>query len=99
MSGLDLGNVANSMQYSLLQASCTCTSLIADIFRTADLSVNPSTGDVLFLSGITMTIGPRRTFFFFFKRKQLRGNLFFFGGMLLVFFRWVFTGMILQVRV
>lgn len=51
----------------------------------------------MLLSGITMTIGARRTFVFFFKRKQVRGNLFFFGGMILVFFRWVFFGMILQV--
>ena len=56
------------------------------------------TGDVLFLSGITMTIGARRTFVFFFKRKQLRGNLFFFGGVVLVFFRWAVIGMGLQVR-
>eukprot|EP00611_Tribonema_gayanum_P028375 TRINITY_DN7280_c0_g1_i2.p3 TRINITY_DN7280_c0_g1~~TRINITY_DN7280_c0_g1_i2.p3 ORF type:complete len:101 (-),score=32.19 TRINITY_DN7280_c0_g1_i2:76-378(-) len=55
-------------------------------------------GDVLFLTGITMTIGARRTFVFFFKRKQLRGNLFFFGGILLVLVRWAFVGMILQVR-
>eukprot|EP00904_Undaria_pinnatifida_P008155 jgi/Undpi1/446/HiC_scaffold_1.g00442.m1 len=53
-------------------------------------------GDVLFLSGITMTIGARRTFVFFFKRKQLRGNLFFFGGVVLVFFRWAVIGMGLQ---
>lgn len=54
-------------------------------------------GDVLFLSGITMTIGTRRTFVFFFKRRQLRGNLFFFGGIALVFFNRPFFGMILQV--
>lgn len=54
-------------------------------------------GDVLFLSGITLTIGPRRTMVFFFKRKQLRGNVFFFGGIFLVLIRWAFVGMILQV--
>ncbi|CAN0186256.1 unnamed protein product [Pylaiella littoralis] len=54
-------------------------------------------GDVLFLSGITMTIGVRRTFVFFFKRKQVRGNLFFFVGIGLVFFRWAVIGMVLQV--
>jgi Got1/Sft2-like family len=55
-------------------------------------------GDVLFLLGITMTIGAKRTFVFFFKRKQLRGNVFFFGGILLVLCRWAFVGMMLQVR-
>lgn len=93
MFELDLGNLAKFPSAGVIDV------LIANTFHNAVLSVNPSTGDVLFLSGITMTIGPRRTFLFFFKRKQLRGNLFFFGGMLLVFFRWVFTGMILQVRV
>ncbi|CAM9112013.1 unnamed protein product [Scytosiphon promiscuus] len=53
-------------------------------------------GDVLFLAGITMTIGVRRTLVFFFKRKQVRGNLFFFGGIALVFLRWPVIGMGLQ---
>lgn len=56
-------------------------------------------GDFLFLMGITMTIGVRRTFVFFSKRKQLRGNICFFGGILLVLFRWAFVGMILQVKI
>ncbi len=55
-------------------------------------------GDVLFLAGITMTIGVRRTFVFFFKRKQVRGNLFFFAGIVLVFCKWAVIGMVLQVR-
>eukprot|EP00752_Nemacystus_decipiens_P012448 g11029.t1 len=54
-------------------------------------------GDVLFLAGITMTIGVRRTFVFFFKRKQVRGNLCFFSGIALVFLRWAVIGMVLQV--
>ncbi|CAN0426877.1 unnamed protein product, partial [Discosporangium mesarthrocarpum] len=54
-------------------------------------------GDVLFLAGITMTIGVQRTTVFFFKRKQVRGNLFFFGGIVLVLLRWAFVGMIFQV--
>lgn len=75
-------------------ASCVCRILVNDF-----VTVLRTTGDVLFLSGITMTIGTRRTFVFFFKRRQLRGNLFFFGGIALVFFNRPFFGMILQVRV
>lgn len=62
-------------------------------------------GDLLFLMGITLTIGMRRTFVFFFKphkprRQQLRSNLFFFGGMLAVLTgrRWAaILGMMFQV--
>ncbi|CAN0010751.1 unnamed protein product [Phaeothamnion confervicola] len=54
-------------------------------------------GDILFLTGITLTIGLQRTLVFFFKRKQLRGNLFFFGGIILVLLRWAFIGLVLQV--
>lgn len=52
---------------------------------------------MLFLAGITMTIGVRRTLVFFFKRKQMRGNLCFFSGIALVFLRWAVIGMVLQV--
>lgn len=64
----------------------------------ASFSRHNPPGDVLFLAGITMTIGVRRTLVFFFKRKQVRGNLFFFGGIALVFLRWPVIGMGLQVR-
>ncbi|CAM9801366.1 unnamed protein product [Chrysoparadoxa australica] len=55
-------------------------------------------GDLLFLAGITMTIGVRRAVVFFFKRKQLRGNIFFFGGIVLVLMKWAVVGMVLQVE-
>jgi len=53
-------------------------------------------GDVLFLTGLTMTIGISRTLRFFTRRERLRGIIAFFGGLFLVMFRWGMTGMILQ---
>lgn len=41
-------------------------------------------GNVLFLSGVMMIIGPQRSVRFFFQRKKARGSLFFFAGMALV---------------
>jgi len=53
-------------------------------------------GDVLFLIGLTLTIGPSRTFRFFSRRDRIRGIISFFGGIVLVMFRWGMIGMILQ---
>jgi len=53
-------------------------------------------GDVLFLIGLTLTIGPSRTLKFFSRRDRIRGIACFFGGIVLVMMRWGMTGMILQ---
>jgi Got1/Sft2-like family len=41
-------------------------------------------GNVLFLAGVMMIIGPQRSVRFFFQKKKARGSLFFFAGMALV---------------
>jgi len=53
-------------------------------------------GDVLFLSGLTMTIGVSRTVRFFTRKERIRGIIAFFGGICLVMFRWGLTGMLCQ---
>eukprot|EP00934_Nitzschia_sp_Nitz4_P003467 Nitzschia sp. Nitz4//scaffold61_size107673//67779//68292//NITZ4_004243-RA/size107673-processed-gene-0.164-mRNA-1//1//CDS//3329555734//3457//frame0 len=53
-------------------------------------------GDVLFLLGLTLTIGPNRTLRFFSRRDRLRGIITFFGGILLVMIRWPIVGMLSQ---
>lgn len=53
-------------------------------------------GDILFLIGLTMTIGPSRTFRFFSRKDRIRGIISFFGGIFMVFMRWGMIGMILQ---
>lgn len=51
---------------------------------------------VLFLSGITLIIGPQKTFYFFARKQKLRGTICFLGGILLVFFKWPFVGMCVE---
>lgn len=53
-------------------------------------------GDVLFLSGLTLTIGVGRTLRFFSRPDRMRGIISFFGGVTLVLFRWPVVGMICQ---
>jgi hypothetical protein len=53
-------------------------------------------GDVLFLTGLTMTIGVSRTVRFFSRPDRMRGIISFFGGIFLVFIRWPFFGMMAQ---
>ncbi|KAJ3861208.1 MAG: Got1-domain-containing protein [Lentinula lateritia] len=53
-------------------------------------------GNILFVSGLTLIIGPRKTFYFFARREKLRGTLCFIGGILMVFFKWPFFGMIIE---
>jgi Got1/Sft2-like family len=55
-------------------------------------------GDILFLTGLTLTIGVSRTLRFFTRPDRIRGIIAFFGGILFVIlFRWPIIGMILQV--
>lgn len=53
-------------------------------------------GNVLFTSGITLLIGPQKTFYFFARKQKLRGTVCFFVGMLLVFAKWTIIGMIVE---
>jgi hypothetical protein len=53
-----------------------------------------SMGNVLFLSGVTTTIGPRRTYKFF--KRNSKGTAAFMGGVSLVFVGWPFFGMLVE---
>jgi len=41
-------------------------------------------GNLLFLGGITLIIGPQKTFYFFARKNKLRGTACFIGGILIV---------------
>jgi hypothetical protein len=53
-------------------------------------------GNVLFLAGVMMIIGPQRSVRFFFQKKKASGSLFFFAGMALVLIGVPIIGMIAE---
>jgi len=53
-------------------------------------------GNMLFLSGLTLIIGPQKTFYFFARKQKLRGTICFLGGVLLVFLKYPFIGMVVE---
>lgn len=53
-------------------------------------------GNVLFVAGIAMLIGPQRTLTFFARKQKIRGTLCFFTGMALVFLRLTFLGILVE---
>ena len=53
-------------------------------------------GDILFLTGLTLTIGPARTLRFFSRKDRLRGIISFAVGITLVMLRWPISGMVFQ---
>ncbi|KIO20310.1 hypothetical protein M407DRAFT_245852 [Tulasnella calospora MUT 4182] len=53
-------------------------------------------GNILFVTGLTLIIGPTKTFYFFARKQKLRGTLCFFGGILLVFFKWPVIGILVE---
>ncbi|OQR96031.1 vesicle transporter GOT1B [Thraustotheca clavata] len=53
-------------------------------------------GDVLFLSGLAMTIGVSRTIKFFTRKDRWRGIVCFLGGIFLVMIRYPIIGMCVQ---
>ena len=53
-------------------------------------------GNILFLSGITVTIGPQATIRFFTRKKHYKGSAFFLGGSAFVVFGWTVVGLLLE---
>ena len=49
-------------------------------------------GNILFLLGITLLLGPQRTFVFFARRNKWKGTLAFWAGVLLILMRWPLIG-------
>nr|XP_020653732.1 vesicle transport protein GOT1A [Pogona vitticeps] len=54
-------------------------------------------GNILFLSGLAVIIGLRRTFSFFFQKPKLKGTSFFLGGIVIVLLKWPLLGMLLEI--
>mmetsp|Transcript_35819 Transcript_35819/g.57921 ORF Transcript_35819/g.57921 Transcript_35819/m.57921 type:complete len:138 (+) Transcript_35819:54-467(+) len=53
-------------------------------------------GNILFLSGVTLVIGAKKTLKFFSNRKKLRGSVCFFLGVGLVLWGFTFSGFIIE---
>lgn len=53
-------------------------------------------GNMLFLSGLALTIGLKSTTSFFLNRSNYKGSISFLVGFLLVIVGWAFVGMILE---
>ncbi|KAI9452492.1 Got1-domain-containing protein [Lactarius psammicola] len=53
-------------------------------------------GNILFLGGLFLIIGPQKTFYFFARRNKLRGTACFLGGILLVFLKWPTVGVLVE---
>ncbi|CAK7204750.1 Golgi Transport [Sporothrix eucalyptigena] len=49
-------------------------------------------GNILFLIGLTIIIGPSKTLLFFARKQKAKGTAAFFGGLLLILMRWPLIG-------
>ncbi|KAK4181835.1 vesicle transport protein [Triangularia setosa] len=53
-------------------------------------------GNILFLIGLTIIIGPSKTAVFFARRSKIQGTLAFFSGLTLIFLRWPLIGFLIE---
>jgi len=53
-------------------------------------------GNLLFLSGVTVGLGLKKTGRFFFQRRKLRGTTCFIFGIFLVIVGWAFIGLVVE---
>ena len=53
-------------------------------------------GNILFVAGVSLTMGPHRCKSFFLEKKRMRSSICFFVGILLVMLGWCFFGLIIQ---
>ncbi len=49
-------------------------------------------GQILFLIGLTIIIGPQKTLLFFARRQKAKGTAAFFAGLALILLRWPLVG-------
>ena len=53
-------------------------------------------GNLLFLTGVILIIGPKKTFHFFFQKRKAKGTACFLGGIALVLYGWAFVGICVE---
>lgn len=53
-------------------------------------------GNILFVIGVVLIIGPARTIYFFARPTKIRPTIFFFGGIALILFKHSFIGFIVE---
>jgi hypothetical protein len=53
-------------------------------------------GNILFLIGLTIIIGPQKTLLFFARRQKLKGTAAFWGGIILILMRWPLIGFLVE---
>ncbi|KAM5348294.1 hypothetical protein ACJ41O_008118 [Fusarium nematophilum] len=53
-------------------------------------------GNILFLIGLTIIIGPQKTLLFFARKQKARGTAAFFLGLILILMRWTFIGFLVE---
>lgn len=54
-------------------------------------------GNVLYLSGVMLIIGPSRSVRFFFQKRKIKASVFFFTGMAIVLIGWPIIGMAVEI--
>lgn len=54
-------------------------------------------GNILFLLGLLILIGPQKTLLFFARRQKLKGTAAFSAGIMLILLRWAFFGFLIEV--
>ncbi|KAF4974658.1 hypothetical protein FZEAL_8458 [Fusarium zealandicum] len=53
-------------------------------------------GNILFLIGLTIIIGPQKTLLFFARKQKAKGTAAFFLGLILILMRWTFIGFLIE---
>lgn len=53
-------------------------------------------GNILFLIGLTIIIGPQKTLLFFARKQKAKGTGAFFLGLVLILMKWTFIGFIVE---
>ncbi|CAL5227607.1 g10609 [Coccomyxa viridis] len=53
-------------------------------------------GNLMFVSGVALTIGPQATLRFFIRKKNLKGSILFLCGVGLVVWGWAIIGMVVE---
>lgn len=53
-------------------------------------------GNILFLLGVLLIIGPEKTYVFFSRESKRRGSFLLFSGVILILMKWTFIGFMVE---
>eukprot|EP01012_Entosiphon_sulcatum_P015484 TRINITY_DN20435_c0_g1_i3.p1 TRINITY_DN20435_c0_g1~~TRINITY_DN20435_c0_g1_i3.p1 ORF type:complete len:139 (+),score=18.50 TRINITY_DN20435_c0_g1_i3:55-471(+) len=87
--------MSDSRKIGLMLTGAGCMFTLLGVLLLFD-SLLLTMGNILFIAGVALTIGPHKAVSFFIRKDKMKGSITFFLGITLVLFGWAIVGLAVQ---